>query len=167
MGFTPFSWLCWAMKLYHHNAGGVLWVRTPRPANHCGLKVGEHSPDSSRMTEDGVQRGERRGSNGNLQVSTPPGFVQDGVTYQFHGSGGRNRGDETSRNADWEVAQEVKQATCTEEDQLHGGRRELGSMGRWEEVLLISVVFPSYCHFLCSWSRVERERKTQRRRSEI
>lgn len=40
----------------------------------------------------------------------------------------------------------------------------VGKVGRWEEVLLIFVVFPSYCHFLCSWSCVERERKTQARR---
>lgn len=36
----------------------------------------------------------------------------------------------------------------------------VGSVAWWEEMLLICFVFPSYCHFLCSWSRVERERET-------
>lgn len=42
--------------------GGALWVLSPRPANHCGLEVGEHSPDSSCMREDGSKE-EKEGRN--------------------------------------------------------------------------------------------------------
>lgn len=98
-------------------------------------------------------------------------FERERVSYQFHGSrvvtlfmkqvevqiekwGGRSN------------KAHVQKKTSLGYMKGETGNR-VGRVTRWEEMLLISVVFPSYCHFLCSWSRVERERKTQLRRSEI
>lgn len=118
----------------------------------------------------GLKR-KRRGKTKSASVCEPPEFVQDQVTYQFHGSRVatlqmKRVEVQTEKKGGRSNKPHVQKETSLGYMMGEMGNR-VGSIGRWEEMLLISVVFPSYCHFLCSWSLVERERKTELRRSEI
>lgn len=89
-------------------------------------------------------------------VCEPLKFVQARASYRFHWSKAV-----TPLMKQVEVQIEKWGRRPSEDAPREKQAVPVGSVAWWEEMLLIWFVFPSYCHFLCSWSRVEKERKTR------